>query len=184
MHARDRDAIGGEVDDDGADLPVGELAPHQTRCCVMTTSHIVLVRREPVAVAVLLELRAHQRHCAPGLGLRDADAEQPVTARCERQPALLHGVVAEVLDGTWGAVEDELRDDRRRDVGPAELLQHDRGLDVTETGAPVLLAHRDGKQAGALQGIPGLGGELLGLVPVCGHRRELAVGDLAGELAQ
>ena len=107
-----------------------------------------------------------------------------VAARGDRQPAVLHRVVAEVLDRARRAVEDELGEDRARHVGAGELLEHDRGLDVAEPGAAPVLADRDAEQVGLAHRVPRPLRELLGLVAVAGHRGELALGDVARELAQ
>jgi len=105
VHACDAHAIGRQVDDNGADLTVRELAPHETRSCMVPTCHVVLVRREPIAVAVLLEFGPHERHGAAGLGFGDTDAEQHLPGRCEGEPSLLHGGVAEVLDRAGGPLK-------------------------------------------------------------------------------
>ena len=65
-----------------------------------------------------------------------------------------------------------------------ELLEHDRGFDVAEAGAAPLLADRDAEQLGLAHAVPGPLRELLGLVAVARHRCELALGDVARELAQ
>ena len=91
-------------------------------------------------------------------------------------------VVAEVLDRARRTVEDELGEDRARHVGAGELLEHDRGLDVAEPGAAPPLADRDAEQVGLAHAVPRPLRELFGLVAVAGHRRELALGDVAGEL--
>ena len=89
-----------------------------------------------------------------GLGLADADAEQPLAARGDRQPPVLQRVGAEVLDRAGRPVEDELGEDRARHVGARELLEHDRGLDVAEPGAAPLLADRDAEQLGLAHARP------------------------------
>ena len=150
----------------------------------MPAGHVVLVGVEAEAVAVGGEPGAHVADRRAGLGLADADAEQPVAARGDRQPAVLQRVGAEVLDRAGRPVEDELGEDRARHVGARELLEHDRGLDVAEAGAAPLLADRDAEQLGLAHRVPRRLRELLGLVAVAGHRRELALGDVAGELAQ
>ena len=71
-----------------------------------------------------------------------------------------------------------------RHVGPRQLLEHDRGLDVAEAGAAPPLADRDAEQLGLAHAVPRPLRELLGLVAVARHRRELALGDVACELAQ
>ena len=100
------------------------------------------------------------------------------------QPPLLQRLVAEVLDRPGRAVERELGEDRARHVGPGELLEDDRRLDVAHAHAAVLLVDRDAEEVGPADRVPGLLGELLGLVPVPGPRRQLPLGDVAGELAQ
>ena len=150
----------------------------------MPTGDVVLVRVEAEAVAVGREPGAHVPDGAAGFGLADPDAEQAVAARRDRQPAVLHRVVPEVLDRTGRTVEDQLGEDRARDVGAGELFEHDRGLDVAEPGAAPALADRDAEQLGLAHAVPGPLRELLGLVAVAGHRRELALGDVAGELPQ
>ena len=105
-------------------------------------------------------------------------------ARGDRQPAVAQRVGAEVLDRARRPVEDELGEDRARHVGAGELLEHDRGLDVAEAGAAPPLADRDAEQLGLAHRVPRPLRELLGLVAVARHRRELALGDVAGELAQ
>ena len=65
-----------------------------------------------------------------------------------------------------------------------ELFEHDRGLDVAETGAAPPFADRDAEQLGLAHAVPRPLRELLGLVTVTGHGRELALGDVASELAQ
>ena len=96
----------------------------------------------------------------------------------------LSGSDAEVLDRPRRAVEGELGEDRARDVGAGELLEDDRGLDVAHAHAAVLLADRDPEQVGLADRVPRVLWEFLGLVPVAGLRREVALGDVAGELAQ
>ena len=66
----------------------------------------------------------------------------------------------------------------------AELLEHDRGFDVAEAGAAPPLADRDAEQLGLAHAVPRPLREFLGLVAVACHRRELALGDIARELAQ
>ena len=51
-------------------------------------------------------------------------------------------------------------------------------------GAAPLLADRDAEQIGLADRVPRRLRELLGLVALAGHRRERALGDVAGELAQ
>ena len=163
---------------------VGEAAPHQAHARLVAAGDVVLVRVEPEAVAVGREPGAHVADRAAGLGLADADAEQAVAARRDRQPAILHRVVAEVLDRARRTVEDELGEDRARHVGAGELLEHDRGLDVAEPGAAPALTDRDAEQLGLAHAVPRPLRELFGLVAVARHRRELALGDVACELAQ
>ena len=150
----------------------------------MPAGYVVLVRVEPESVAVRGQPGAHVADRGSGLRLADADAEQPVAARGGRQPAVAHLVAAEVLDRTRGAVEDELGEDGARDVGAGQLLEHDRGFDVAETGAAPPLADGDAEQVGLAHRVPGCLRELLGLVALAGHRRERAIGDVAGQLAQ
>ena len=109
---------------------------------------------------------------------------RPVAACGDREPAVAELVGAEVLDRARRAVEDELGEDRARHVGAAELLEHDRGFDVAEAGAAPLLADRDAEQLGLADRVPRRLRELLGLVALARHRRERALGDVAGELAQ
>ena len=177
-----------EVDDDGADAlgahAVGEAAPHEARDRLVAAGHVVLVGVEAEAVTVGGEAGAHVADRASGLGLADADAEQAFAARRDGQPAVLHRVVAEVLDRARRAVEDELGEDRARHVGARELFEHDRSLDVAEPGAAPALTDRDAEQLGLAHPVPRPLRELFGLVAVARHRRELALGDVAGELAQ
>ncbi len=93
-------------------------------------------------------------------------------------------VGAEVLDRPRRTVEDELGEDRARHVGPGELFEHDRGLDVAEAGAAPPLADGDAEQLGLAHRVPRPLREFLGLVAVARHRREFAFGDVACELAQ
>ena len=51
-------------------------------------------------------------------------------------------------------VEDQLAADGRRDVGPGDLLEHDRRLDVAQPHAAPLLADGDAEQVGGGQGLP------------------------------
>ena len=150
----------------------------------MPAGDVVLVRVEPVAVTVGGEPGAHVVHGRAGLALADPDAEEGLAAGREREPALFERVGAEVLDRTGRAVVDELGEDRARDVGARELLEGDGGLDVAHAHAAVLLAHGDAEQVGLAQRVPRRVRELLGLVPVTRVGRQLALGDVAGELAQ
>ena len=125
-----------EVDDDRADAlgadALGEAAPHEARDRLVPAGDVVLVRVEPEAVAVGREPGAHVADRGAGFGLADADAEQAVAARGGREPAVAELVGAEVLDRARRSVEDQLGEDRARHVGAAQLLEHDRGLDVAE----------------------------------------------------
>ncbi len=104
--------------------------------------------------------------------------------RGHRQPAILERVRPEVLDGAWRAVEGELGEDRARDVGPGELLEHDRGLDVAHPHAAVGRVDRDAEEVGGPDRVPGRLGELLGLVALAGPGCQLPGGDVPGERAQ
>ncbi len=179
----DRDAFGLEVDDDRADalraLAVGEAAPDEAATRLVAAGDVVLVRVQAVAVAVGLQARAHVGDGGPGFGLADPDAEEAFTARGDREPPLLHRVVAEVLDRAGWAVERQLGEDRARDVDASELLEDDRGLDVAHPHPAVALVHRDAEQIGLADGVPRPLGELLALVPVARVRLEVALGHLA-----
>src|SRR5262249_12659044 len=161
-----------------------EAAPHEARSRLVPTGHVVLVGVEAVALAVGREASAHVVDSGAGFALADADAEEALAGSGEREPAILERGTAEVLDGPWRPVVDELSENRARDVHPGKLFERDRGLDVAHSHAAVLLADGDAEQVGFAQGIPGGVGELLGLVPVTGVRGELPLGDVARELSQ
>ena len=150
----------------------------------MAAGDVVLVRIESETVAVGRQPGAHVADGAPRFGLADADAEQTFAARRDRQPAVFHRVVAEVLDRARWSVEDELSEDRARHVGAGELLQHDRGLDVAESRTAPTFADRDAEQVGFAHAVPRPLRELFGLVAMACHRRQLALGDVARELPQ
>ena len=188
VRARDRDARRLEVDHHGADAlrpgTVGETAPHEARAGFVTTCDVVLVGVQPESVTVGTEAGAHVADRASGLGLADSDAEQAFAARRDRQPAVLHRVVAEVLDRARRSVEDELGEDCARHVGARELFEDDRRLDVAESGAAPALTDGDAEQLGLAHSVPRPLRELFGLVAVTRHRRELALGDITCELPQ
>src|SRR5438270_4339206 len=147
MGPSNRDPRRLEVDDDRADAfgacAAGESTPDQARTRLVAARDVVLVRVQPEAIAVLRQAGAHVADRAAGLGLADADAKEPVAAGGERQPAVLQRVRAEMFDGARRTVEDELGEDGTGHVGPRELFEHDRGLDVAEPGASPFLADRD-----------------------------------------
>ncbi len=186
--ARDRDPVRGEIDDHRTDslrsVAAGEAAPDEACGRLVAAGDVVLVGVQPVAVAIGGEPSAHVVDRGAGFGLADPDAEQRLTGRGEGQPAFLECFRAEVLDGPRRAVEGELGEDGARHVGAGELLQDDRRLDVAHPHPAVLLVDGDAEQVGRADRVPGTLGELLGLVPVPGHRCELPLGDIAGDRAQ
>src|SRR5207248_10269885 len=115
-------------------------APHQARSRLVTAGDVVLVGVEPVPVPVGGEPGAHVVHGRARLALADPDAEQRLTARSQREPALLEGIAAEVLDRAGRAVVDELGEDPARDVDAGELLEGDRVLDVPHAPRPRMLS--------------------------------------------
>ena len=165
-----------------ASLP-GEAAPHQAGHRLVPAGDVVLVGVEPPAVAVGGEVRPHGGGGRAGIGLGDADAEQ-LPGGGLRQPPGAQGVVAEVLDGAGRPVEDQLAQDGARHVDAGDLLEDDGRLDVAHAHAAVLLAHGDGEQLGPPQGLEGRLGELLGLVPARRVGGDVALGHVAGQLAQ
>ena len=175
--------------DHGADalgpLAARPAAPDQHPLGHVAHRRVVLVGVEAPAPRPVLDQRgAHVLHGRPGIGLGDPDADQRVPVRDGRQPALLHRLGAQVLDPPGRPVEGELAADGRRDVGPGDLLQDDGGLDVTQAHAAPLLPHRDAQQVGRRQGLAQLGGHGARLVGLVGPGRHLALGHIAGELAQ
>ena len=150
----------------------------------MTAGDVILVGVEPEAVTVGGEAGAHVTDGRAGLGLADADAEETVAARRDREPAIAELVGAQVFDRAGRTVEDELGQDRARHVGAGKLLEHDRRLDVAEAGTTPAFADRDAEQLRLAHRIPRCLRELLGLVAVARHRRERAICDVARELSQ
>ena len=91
----------------------------------------------------------------------------------------------EVLDHARRAVVDELSGGRARHVGAGEFLEHDRGLDVGESGTAVLLGHRDAEQLRLGDRVEAPLRELLLLIPLPGEQeraRDLTRGRAAQRL--
>ena len=101
------------------------------------------------------------------------------------QPAVPQRVGAEVLDRARRAVEDQLGEDRgstrRRGASSSSTI----AASMSPRPAPPHRSPIVMPNSSALR-MPSHGPlrELLGLVAVARHRRELALGDVAGELAQ
>jgi len=189
VDAGDADPRRAEVDDDGADalgpVAAGKARPHETGRRLVPAGDVVLVGVEAVAaVAVVGEVGAHEVGGRARVGFGDADAEQALARRGQRKPAFLEAFVAEVLDRSRRSVEDQLGEDGARDVGPPQLLEHDGGLHVAHAHPAVVLADGDAEEAGGLQGVPRVLGELLCLVPVASARRQLPLRQIPRVLAQ
>src|SRR5262249_23866287 len=88
------------------------------------------------------------------------------------------------LDRARRTVEDQLGEDRARNVGPGELLEHDRRFDVTQAGAAPLLADRDAEQLGLAHRAPRRLRALFGLLAPPRPPRGPPARDVARELAQ
>ena len=176
------------VDHDRADalrtVSPGPAAPHEDALRHVAEGRVVLVAVEPEAGAVLAQRGAHLLHGRPRVGLGDADRDERLAVGHLRQPPLLHGRRPEVLDAAGRAVERELRPDGARHVGPGQLLQHERRLDVAVAEPAPLLADGHPQQVGGGQRLGRLERRVARLVVLAGAGRELARGDVAGELAQ
>ena len=166
-------------------VAAGPAAPDQHALGDVAQRRVVLVGVEPPAPgAVLDQRRPHVLHGRAGVGLGDPDADDRVAVGHRRQPALLHRLGAEVLDAPRRPVEGQLAADGRGHVGPRDLLEHDGGLDVAQAHAAPLLPHRDAEQVGRGQRLAQLGRHRAVLVGLVRPRRHLALGHVAGQLAQ
>ena len=161
--------------DDRADplgpLAAGPPAPDQDPRGHVAERRVVLVAVEPPAARPVGHQRAaHVLDGRAGVGLGDADAHDGLAVGHLRQPPVLQGVAAEVLDPPGRPVEGQLAADGRGHVVAGDLLQHDGRLDVTESQPTPLLADGHPEQVGGGQGGQRLLGQLAGQVGVPGRR--------------
>ena len=121
---------------------------------------------------------------AAGVGLGQAEAPERAAGAEVGQPLLALRLGAEPEDRRCAQPDGRLQRDGHRLVDPGELLDGDAQGGQVGAAAPVLLGEGDAEQAQVAHLAHGVDGERVVAVPRLGVRCDLALGEVANDLAE
>src|SRR5262249_29998562 len=139
---------------------------------------------EQIAIAAALRFQSHSNHVRAGPRLRHRERANMLTGD-ELGEILLflrRTAVATDLVHAEGAVRAVGESDLGR--GARDLFDRDDVREVAHRRSAVLLFHRDAEQPERAELAPQVGGELVGLIDLCGARRDLLDGERPHSFAQ